>query len=66
VQSLQRLLHRGVVAPIVEGRRMGPPAPVLALLRRFPQVSYLPAYLIGVGVRPEHAPNVARRPAKVS
>jgi 2-polyprenyl-6-methoxyphenol hydroxylase-like FAD-dependent oxidoreductase len=66
VQSLQRILHSGVVAPIVEGRRMGPPAPVLALLRRFPQVSFLPAYLIGVGVRPEHAPNVARRPAEVS
>jgi 2-polyprenyl-6-methoxyphenol hydroxylase-like FAD-dependent oxidoreductase len=63
VQSLQRLLHRGLVAPIVEGRRMGPPAPVLALLRRVPGVSLVPAYLIGVGVRPEHAPPFARRPA---
>jgi 2-polyprenyl-6-methoxyphenol hydroxylase-like FAD-dependent oxidoreductase len=63
VQSLQRLLHRGLVAPIVEGRRMGPPAPVLALIRRAPQVSLLPAYLIGVGLRPEHAPTFARRPA---
>jgi len=30
VQALQRLMHRGLVAPIVEGRRMGPPKPVLA------------------------------------
>jgi 2-polyprenyl-6-methoxyphenol hydroxylase-like FAD-dependent oxidoreductase len=62
VQSLQRLLHRGLVSPIVEGRRMGPPAPVLALMRRVPQVSVVPAYLIGVGLRPEHAPDFARRP----
>ena len=66
VQSLQRLLHRGVVEPIVAGRRMGPPAPALALLRRVPQASRLPAYLIGVGLRPEHAPDFARRPAALA
>jgi hypothetical protein len=62
VQSLQRLMHRAVVAPIIDGRRMGPPKPVLALMRRVPQASYVPAYLIGVGLRPEHAPAFARRP----
>ena len=61
VQSLQRFMHRTVVGPIVEGRRMGPPRPVLNLVNRLPQVSYLPAYLIGVGFRPEHAPPFARR-----
>jgi 2-polyprenyl-6-methoxyphenol hydroxylase-like FAD-dependent oxidoreductase len=61
VQALQRLMHRGLVAPIVEGRRMGPPKPVLALIRRVPQLSLGPAYLIGVGLRPEHAPDFARR-----
>jgi 2-polyprenyl-6-methoxyphenol hydroxylase-like FAD-dependent oxidoreductase len=64
VQALQRVMHRGFVAPIVEGRRIGPPEPVLALLRRVPQVSLLPAYLIGVGLRPEHAPAFARRPSE--
>src|SRR4051794_12618928 len=49
------------VGPIVAGRRMGPLKPVLALLRRVPQVSLVPAYLIGVGLRPEHAPGFARR-----
>jgi 2-polyprenyl-6-methoxyphenol hydroxylase-like FAD-dependent oxidoreductase len=63
VQALQRVMHRGLVAPIVEGRRIGPPAPVLALLRRVPQVSLVPAFLIGVGLRPEHAPPFARRPS---
>ncbi|MBW8766855.1 MAG: FAD-dependent oxidoreductase [Geodermatophilales bacterium] len=66
VQSLQRILHRNLVVPIVEGRRMGPPKPVLALLRRVPQVSLVPAYLIGVGLRPEHAPHFARRRAEDS
>ena len=65
VQALQRLMHRGMVAPIVEGRRMGPPKPVLALMRRLPQASFVPAYLIGVGLRPEHAPEFAKRPASV-
>jgi 2-polyprenyl-6-methoxyphenol hydroxylase-like FAD-dependent oxidoreductase len=63
VQALQRALHRALVAPIVEGRRMGPPKPVLAFLRRVPRASFVPAYLIGVGLRPEHAPPFARRPA---
>jgi 2-polyprenyl-6-methoxyphenol hydroxylase-like FAD-dependent oxidoreductase len=61
VQGLQRLLHRALVGPLVEGRRPGPPAPVLALVRRLPQLSVVPAYLIGVGLRPEHAPAFARR-----
>jgi 2-polyprenyl-6-methoxyphenol hydroxylase-like FAD-dependent oxidoreductase len=61
VQSLQRMMHRAVVLPIIEGRRMGPPAPVLTVLRRIPQLSFLPAYLIGVGFHPEHAPAFARR-----
>ena len=50
VQTVQRLMHRGLVVPILEGRRMSPPTPVLALLRRVPQLSSVPAYLIGVGL----------------
>lgn len=63
LQTVQRLMHRFLVAPILEGRRVGPPEPMLALMRRFPQMTVLPAYLIGVGPRPEHAPDFARRPA---
>jgi 2-polyprenyl-6-methoxyphenol hydroxylase-like FAD-dependent oxidoreductase len=61
VQSLQRLLHRGVIGPILSGRRTGPPRPLVALMRRVPQASFVPAYLIGVGLRPERAPDFARR-----
>ncbi|SDN75305.1 FAD-dependent oxidoreductase [Geodermatophilus sp. DSM 45219] len=61
VQTLQRALHRALVGPLVEGRRPGPPALALALVRRIPQLSVVPAYLIGVGLRPEHAPPFARR-----
>jgi len=61
VQSLQRVMHRAVVVPIIEGRRTGPPKPFLALMRRVPQATLVPAYLIGVGLRPEHAPRFARR-----
>ena len=66
VQALQRMMHRGLVKPILDGRRMGPPKPVLALLRQVPRASYLTAYLIGVGIRPEHAPAFAARPTRES
>lgn len=61
VQALQRLMHRNLVNPILDGRRMGPPKPALALLRRVPQLSRGTAYVMGVGIRPEHAPAYARR-----
>jgi 2-polyprenyl-6-methoxyphenol hydroxylase-like FAD-dependent oxidoreductase len=66
VQGLQRVMHRGMVGPILDGRRMGPPAPVLALLDHVPRASYLTAYVIGVGIRPEHAPAFAARPSQGS
>ena len=61
VQALQRIMHRGFVAPILEGQRMGPPKAVLMLLQRVPQMSSVTAYVIGVGLRPEHAPAFAAR-----
>jgi hypothetical protein len=36
---------------------------VQLLLEWFPAASFVPAYLIGIGLRPEHAPAFARRPA---
>jgi len=66
VQLLQRLMHRGMVEPIIRGRRQGPPAPLIALLTRVPRMAYVPARLIGVGLRPEHAPDFARRPARTT
>jgi 2-polyprenyl-6-methoxyphenol hydroxylase-like FAD-dependent oxidoreductase len=63
VQTLQSIMHRALVMPILRGERQGPPKPMQLLLERFPPASFVPAYLIGVGLRPEHAPAFARRPA---
>ena len=62
VQGLQRILHRAVMRPVMAGKRNGPPAAMIKLLARFPWLSYIPARLLGLGVRPEHAPAFARRP----
>jgi 2-polyprenyl-6-methoxyphenol hydroxylase-like FAD-dependent oxidoreductase len=62
IQAMQRVMHRNLVTPIIDGRRLGPPRPALAQLRRVPGLTYLTAYLVGVGPRPEHAPDFARRP----
>ncbi|MGW4061232.1 FAD-dependent oxidoreductase [Amycolatopsis sp. NPDC004747] len=62
VQGLQRLMHRTVVRGVMNGRRNGPPEPMVKLFARFPRLSYFPARLLGLGLRPEHAPAFARRP----
>ncbi|TNM59323.1 FAD-dependent oxidoreductase [Streptomyces sp. NP160] len=62
-QALQQQAHRRVLAPVLAGAVGGPPRPVLAALRRFPWLAAVPAYVVGVGVRPERAPRWARRPA---
>jgi 2-polyprenyl-6-methoxyphenol hydroxylase-like FAD-dependent oxidoreductase len=61
VQGVQRLLHRAMMGPVMRGERNGPPPAMIILLGRFPVLSAVPAYVIGVGLRPEHAPEFARR-----
>jgi len=61
VQGIQRLLHRAVLGPVMRGERNGPPPVMIKLLGRFPALSVVPAYVIGVGLRPERAPEFARR-----
>jgi 2-polyprenyl-6-methoxyphenol hydroxylase-like FAD-dependent oxidoreductase len=63
-QSLQRLAHRLVMQPILAGELGAEPrAPSLLarLLPRFRRLQAIPAYIVGVGVLPEHAPPFARR-----
>lgn len=64
IQYLQRFLHRVVIAPVLQGKRTGPPQLAVTLMRYVPQASAIPAYLIGVGPRPEHAPDFARPDAR--
>lgn len=65
-QALQRLLHRRLIGPVLEGRSSAPPRALTALLTRLPRLSAVPAHLIGVGIRPERAPRFARRPPGAS
>src|SRR5215213_7414168 len=60
-QTLQRVLHRQVLAPVLEGGRATPPAALLRVIERAPQLTAIPAYLVGVGLFPQHAPDFARR-----
>ncbi|MFL6064014.1 MAG: FAD-dependent oxidoreductase [Friedmanniella sp.] len=61
IQQLQRVLHRLIFVPALEGST--PPAlrVVSAAVRRWPQLSRVPAQLIAFGPLPEHAPAFARR-----
>lgn len=60
-QAVQAQAHRGLRPMFAQ---QGPPrvsAPVARALRRVPQLSAVMPWVIGVGVRPEHAPQWARR-----
>lgn len=60
-QGLQRLLHARLVAPVLAGADLEPPAAVGRLLGALPWLAMVPARVMGVGVRPERAPYFARR-----
>lgn len=65
VQSAQRFLHSRVLGPALAGEidvrdLTRPPLP-MRLLQRFPKLRGIPAYVIGRGIRAEHAPDFARR-----
>ncbi|MGH3876887.1 MAG: FAD-dependent oxidoreductase [Actinophytocola sp.] len=65
VQGMQRFLHARVISRAVDGdfdvvNLEKPPLP-MRLVERFPKLRAIPAYAIGYGVRPEHAPEFARR-----
>ncbi len=55
-QAGQRAIHRRIVAPLLDGGAT--PAPV-RVLERFPALQAVPAYLLAIGIRPEH---VQRQP----
>ena len=64
-QGAQRFLHARVLKPALAGdieiaRATTLPLPV-RLIRRFPKLRRVPAFFVGRGIRPEHAPDFARR-----
>ncbi len=58
-QTVQLVLHR-LLTPVLRGENVSPPAVLLSVMQRLPWLSALPAYFVGVGVRPERAPAFAR------
>lgn len=67
IQAGQRLAHRFVLGRTLAETPFDQPAsgrlPLgVRLLRRFPVLQAVPAYLIAIGPLPEHAPSWARRP----
>jgi 2-polyprenyl-6-methoxyphenol hydroxylase-like FAD-dependent oxidoreductase len=64
IQALQRLAHARFVEPVLDGKWTAPSERFARVVSRFPALTLLPAYLIGVGPLPERAPDWARRPAQ--
>ncbi|RJQ68369.1 FAD-dependent oxidoreductase [Pseudonocardiaceae bacterium YIM PH 21723] len=67
-QGLQRIIHKQFLGKQLTGElNVGgggkPPLP-FRLLRRFPALQVIPAYVVAIGFGPEHAPDFARRPAR--
>ena len=60
-QGVQRVLQRALLGPLLRGADPTPPEALLRVVERLPWLSVLPAYFIGVGIRPERAPAFARR-----
>jgi 2-polyprenyl-6-methoxyphenol hydroxylase-like FAD-dependent oxidoreductase len=60
-QGLQRFLHSRMLTPVLAGKRVTYPTAPLFLTRVFPPLRAIPAYVVAIGFRPEHAPPFARR-----
>ncbi len=60
-QAVQRVLQSRLLGPLLRGADPTPPEALLGVMERLPWLAVLPAYFIGVGVRPERAPGFARR-----
>ena len=66
-QAVQQVAARFLIPVVLRGE-FKPPPPIVtnAAARLFswiPSLAVIPAYAVGVGLRPEHAPQFARRPA---
>jgi 2-polyprenyl-6-methoxyphenol hydroxylase-like FAD-dependent oxidoreductase len=60
-QALQRFLQRQVIGPVLRGDLTTFPKAPLFLTKHLPALRVVPAYIVAIGPRPEHAPDFARR-----
>jgi 2-polyprenyl-6-methoxyphenol hydroxylase-like FAD-dependent oxidoreductase len=63
-QALQEQIDKRLLGPIVHGRTGGVPPAAVWAAEHASWLTVVPAYLVGVGVRPERAPAFARRAPK--
>ncbi|HEV8557785.1 MAG TPA: FAD-dependent oxidoreductase [Actinophytocola sp.] len=61
-QTLQRVIQRVLVGPVLRGEITSFPKAPIFLTRHIPALRAIPAYIVAIGPRPEHAPDFARRP----
>ncbi|MFE3543990.1 FAD-dependent oxidoreductase [Nocardia sp. NPDC059177] len=61
-QRSQRAEHEMLIAPALRGTLRAAPLP-LRIVDSVPMLAGLAAYVGGIGIRPEHAPDFARRPS---
>jgi 2-polyprenyl-6-methoxyphenol hydroxylase-like FAD-dependent oxidoreductase len=64
IQGMQRLLHKTLIDPSLEGRIAAPPRVLMMFATRFPAVAGITARFVGIGPRPEKIPAFARRPER--
>ena len=62
-QAMQRVLHAQFIERVLDGRLSEFPSRLPDVMRRMPALAAVPAFGVGVGVRPERAPDWARRRA---
>jgi len=62
IQALQRIMHSRIIMPTLGGNDIEPPRGLVEIISRLPHLTAIPAFVIGVGPRPEKAPAWARRP----
>lgn len=53
IQRIQVLIQNNVIYPVLEAEHMSKPPLPFRLARMFPVLRRIPAYLIGIGIRPE-------------
>jgi 2-polyprenyl-6-methoxyphenol hydroxylase-like FAD-dependent oxidoreductase len=61
IQGLQRVMQRAVLEPVLAGKLTTFPKAPMVIMSKFPALRAVPAYLVAIGPRPEHAPEFARR-----
>jgi 2-polyprenyl-6-methoxyphenol hydroxylase-like FAD-dependent oxidoreductase len=62
IQAMQVVAQKNVIEPVLGSTRAPRMPLLLKMLNRFPALRVIPAYVIGVGVRPEHVQSPRQGP----